>query len=99
MSLADGSAYDKHKPAGDHTTGTGIDIRPIRKDGRDLPITYEQPGYDREATQQLVDTLLATGGVKRIFFNDPQIKGVSPWKGHDNHLHVSVDPHWVRPPS
>ncbi|MHB1207388.1 MAG: hypothetical protein ACYCZX_17610, partial [Rhodospirillaceae bacterium] len=59
---------------------------------------YGDPGYDRQATQQLVDTLRATGGVQTIFFNDPEIKGVKYLAGHDDHLHVKVNPSWRRLP-
>jgi penicillin-insensitive murein endopeptidase len=95
MSKSDGSAYDGHGP--DHMTGVGIDIRPIRTDDKQVGVTYNDPAYDRAATQALVDTLHSTGGVQSIYFNDPQISGVSPWKGHDNHLHVRVDPNYQRP--
>ncbi len=106
MSKADLSPYDDRKSTSDHSKGTGIDIRPMRTDGKPLGIRYDQAGYDREATQALVNQLLATGGVKVIFFNDPEIKGVTPDRPgqgnvsqiHDNHLHVRVNPNWRRPP-
>ena len=77
-----------------------MDIRPLRKDGKNLGVTDKDPAYDREATQKLVDTFTATGGVEEIYFNDPLIKGVTPDpKGiHDNHLHVRVNPHYRRAP-
>jgi hypothetical protein len=96
MSLSDGSAYDKHSPTGDHTTGLGADIRPIRRDGRQERVSWQSPDYDRAATQRLVDTLRGTGGVNRILFNDPQLQGVHPVDGHDDHLHVRVNPSWRR---
>lgn len=99
MSNSTGTDYG-HTPGGDHTTGTGIDIRPVRKDGRNEGTNYNDPSYDREATQRLVDTLRATGAVKDIFFDDAQISGVrslGPKYPHANHLHVRVDPDWQRP--
>jgi len=97
MSSSDGSPYDtRHILTGDHSKGTGIDIRPIRHDGKQTGVTLNDPAYDRAATQKLVDQLRATGGVDRIFFNDPQITGASYDKGHDNHLHVRVNPSWKR---
>jgi hypothetical protein len=97
VSKADLSVFPPHSIAGDHTKGTGIDIRPVRTDGRQLDIRYDQPGYDREATQALVNGLLATGGVEKIFFNDLEIKGVQYEKNHDNHLHVRINPNYKRP--
>lgn len=106
LSNAQVTPYEGHSEKGDHATkGTGMDVRPIRKDGKNLPVTYQDPAYDREATQALVDAFKATGGVETIFFNDPEIKGVvpdrlPPSKGpiHHNHLHVRVNPNYRRPP-
>jgi len=100
MSQEDGLPYDGHK--GHQMTGRDVDIRPIRRDGNpgkikwNLPDGSINPEYDRDATQRLVDTLRATGGVNRIFFNDPAIRGVTPFKGHDNHMHMEVSPLWKR---
>jgi len=100
LSRPDLSPWDDHSKRGDHTKGTGIDIRPIRTDGKNASVTYRDPAYDREATQRLVDTFRATGGVEQIFFNDPEIKGVTrdPKGVHDNHLHVRVNSNYRRPP-
>ncbi len=100
LSKPDLSSWGDHSKRGDHTKGTGIDVRPIRTDGKNARVTYRDGVYDREATQKLVDTFRATGGVEQIFFNDPEIKGVTPDpKGvHDNHLHVRVNPNYRRPP-
>jgi murein endopeptidase len=38
--------------------------------------------------QKLVNSILKDSNVEKIYFNDPNVTGVSPWKGHDNHLHV-----------
>jgi len=97
MSMNDGRPYGKHDAKGGHAIGTSVDIRPLRKDGKPLPVTWQDPAYDRVATQRLVDAFLATGGVDRIRFNDPDIKGASYWDGHDDHLHVTVNPKWKKP--
>ncbi len=100
MSLADGSYFYPHTKKGDHTTGTAFDIRPVRTDGKNAGTDFTSADYDRAATQRLVDTLRATGGVKEIFFDDPEISGVrslGPKSPHTNHLHVQVDPNWQRP--
>ncbi len=98
MSKADGSAFPPHDEKGGHTTGTAFDMRPIRKDGKNASVDYNSPDYDRTATQRLVDTLRATGGVGTIYFNDPEIKGVTYLAGHGNHLHAQVDPNYRRGP-
>ena len=94
LSLQDGSKYGGHGIY--HQNGLAFDARPVRRDGQSLPVNMNDPAYDRVATQRMVDTLRATGGVDQILFNDPQIMGVSPYKGHDNHLHVRVNPSWTR---
>jgi len=94
LSLQDGSQYGRHGTY--HQNGLAFDARPVRQDGKSLPTNINDPAYDRQATQRMVDTLRATGGVDKIFFNDPEIKGVAPWKGHDNHLHGRVNPSWTR---
>jgi len=96
MGRADGSPVPGHLPTGDHTKGTTFDVRPMRKDGQMLGVRWQDPAYDRELTQRLVDTFLNTGGVTRIIFNDPQIRGVIPYRGFDDHLHITVDPNYKR---
>lgn len=72
-----------------HRDGTAFDVRPVRRDRKQQPVQWNwTESYDREATQRLVDVLLAAGA-KKILFNDPKIEGVTPWEGHDNHLHVA----------
>ncbi len=89
ISLITGEPYDRHEGHGD---GVGIDIRPVRKDGKQVGGTnYEtNPAYDREATQRLVYMFLKTGLVEKIYFNDPKIKGVQPLKDHSDHLHIKL---------
>jgi penicillin-insensitive murein DD-endopeptidase len=89
ISLEGGGPFPPH---GTHQQGLEFDVRPLRTDGAQAPVTWRDAAYDRAATQRLVDTLRATGQVDRILFNDPNIKGVTPYKGHDNHLHVKVKP-------
>lgn len=73
-----------------HRQGRHVDIRPLRKDGERLPVTIQSTDYDQERTRRLVEALLAHKNVRAILFNDSKIKGVSWWKGHDNHLHVTM---------
>lgn len=87
ISLPAGGPFKEH---GGHQNGLEVDVRPARTDNAPLPVTYRDSLYDRAATQQLVDAFHATGQVDKIFFNDPLVHGVQPWKGHDNHFHVQI---------
>jgi hypothetical protein len=84
----------KMSPHVSHDKGVDADLRLVRADGKEAPVTYRDAAYSRELTQALVDTIRANGvlAVKYIFFNDPAVKGVQPWKGHDDHLHVRFLP-------
>lgn len=88
ISLQGGGPFPPHTS---HQRGLDVDIRPLRSDLAQLPVTWRDPNYSRVFTQLLVDLILSTFGnhVRVIFFNDPQIRGVTPFSGHDNHLHVS----------
>jgi hypothetical protein len=80
-------------PHNSHHSGLDFDMRAMRKDGQEGRVAYGQANYDRDAT--LIQMLKESGRVKKILFNDPmaikQFKGfVQPYKGHDDHLHVTV---------
>lgn len=75
-------------PHSSHRNGGDVDIRPVRHDGAEAPVGWWDDAYSRSMTQALVDLLWATGDVELILFNDPHIRGVKPWSGHDHHLHV-----------
>jgi peptidoglycan hydrolase-like protein with peptidoglycan-binding domain len=86
ISLEHGTYFAPHEG---HLSGREVDLRLPRNDGAELPVMdYRDGTYSRTLTQHLVDKLWATGEVEVILFNDPNIKGVMPWSGHDNHLHV-----------
>ena len=87
VSLEDDSVFPPHSS---HRDGLQIDIRPIRLDGSEAPVNWRSSQYDRAATQQLVDILRSNQNVLNVYFNDPQIKGVSPLQGHNDHLHIEV---------
>ena len=57
MSLENGGHFPPHDDKGGHTDGSGADIRPVRKDGRSTGVSYNDPAYDRQGTQRLVDKL------------------------------------------
>lgn len=72
-----------------HRKGLEVDIRPIRKDGLQLPVSYFESSYDRRATIELILLFrLSTPGRMTIFFNDYAIPGVSHLARHDNHFHL-----------
>jgi hypothetical protein len=62
----------------------------MRTDGQEKPVTWQDPAYSRQLTQLLVDNFRAHANCTKIFFNDPNINGVQPLAGHDNHLHIEM---------
>jgi penicillin-insensitive murein endopeptidase len=87
MSFVHGTPMSPHKT---HRNGRNADIRPIRTDGKALPVKISDLVYSRERTKRLVEILRANQNVASILFNDTAIPGVKSWVGHDNHLHVST---------
>jgi penicillin-insensitive murein endopeptidase len=90
---------------GDHDThmdGLGIDVRPARKDGMTGPLAtvdYRHADYDCAATRRLLEGFIATGRVKSILFNDPELyndpvlkKYIRRYDGHNDHFHVQLLP-------
>lgn len=86
ISLPHGGYFPPHDS---HQVGLDVDFRLPRRDGSELPVgDYRDGTYSRSLTQHLVDLLWNTGEVTFILFNDPNVSGVKPWDGHENHLHV-----------
>ena len=87
ISLRGGGDIEGHAS---HETGRDVDMRPIRNDGTEGPLTWGQANYSRALTQELIDIIYANGvvKVKVIGFNDPGVQGCVNWVNHDNHLHV-----------
>lgn len=77
-------------PHSSHQTGLDVDFRLLRTDGARIGITFRDPSYSLSRTQDLVNTILNNSvlSVKLILCNDNKLKGVKPWPGHDDHLHV-----------
>jgi murein endopeptidase len=76
-----------------HQIGLDVDIRPMRKDGKDsypAALSYNDPNYSLELTTELVDVIRNNGflAVNTIAFLDKRIPNLSRWAGHDKHLHV-----------
>ncbi|MCX5805758.1 MAG: penicillin-insensitive murein endopeptidase [Proteobacteria bacterium] len=78
----------KFLPHSSHQNGQDVDVRPMRNDWVESNVSYKSPYYSQELTQGLVNILLKNPNIDKILFNDPGIKGVQPYKGHDNHLHI-----------
>lgn len=87
ISLADGVASNMHST---HKSGLEVDIRPLRKDGAEAPVRWDQQGYDHDATAALIDLFFIFAPVDFILFNDPHIPGVKPFRHHDDHFHVQL---------
>lgn len=89
ISLASGPDNDDHDS---HEDGLQVDIRPLRQDGLQRPVSWKQASlYDRIATRKLIGLFFSHPDVTIILFNDvsthPRVK---PWRGHDNHFHVAL---------
>jgi penicillin-insensitive murein endopeptidase len=87
ISLANGVIHPDHAT---HRSGLEVDIRPLRKDGKQLPCSRLDNQYDVEATKSLVQLFWESGLVRRVLFNDVSIPRVTYARGHDNHFHVDM---------
>jgi len=91
ISRRNGGPFPPHKS---HRTGIDVDIRPMRKDGKNLPVTVHDKQYDAGATRAVVEMIRGNAKVKLILFNDPALvaSGLTrKYAGHDNHLHIRFD--------
>jgi hypothetical protein len=87
MSFANGAKMSPHVT---HRNGRNADIRPLRTDGKMLPVDIFSDKYSRDYTEALVQVIRAHTNFHSLLFNDANIKGVTRWDGHDNHLHVTM---------
>jgi murein endopeptidase len=89
ISLADGEPYPKHRS---HVSGLEVDIRPLRRDGEHIPVYWQWVDqYDQAATARLIELFRSYPGVKKIYFNDPDLRHlVLPLIHHDHHFHVEL---------
>jgi hypothetical protein len=79
----------KMSPHDSHQKGKNVDIRPLRTDGLQEPVSIDDDEYSHDDTKLLVEQLLADANVKSILFNDKKIPKVTYYQGHHNHLHVN----------
>lgn len=87
ISLADGTEFKPHRS---HRNGLQVDVRALRKDGRETPCSIFDAQYDRTATVLLINLFQRHPFVHRILFNDTTIVGVRPARGHNDHFHVEL---------
>jgi murein endopeptidase len=89
ISLPGGETYPKHRS---HKSGLEVDIRPLRKDGERIPVYWQWADqYDQSATTRLIELFRSYPGVKKIYFNDPDLRHlVLPLIHHDHHFHVEL---------
>ena len=89
ISLAGGGAFEPHRS---HKKGLEVDIRPVRKDGKRIPVYWQSTDqYDQAATARLIELFRAYPGVGKVYFNDPDLRHlVLPRHHHDNHFHVEL---------
>lgn len=89
ISYRDGAAMAPHKT---HRNGFGVDIRPLRVDGLEKPVSIQQAAYSHELTKQLFILIANDPDCRLIYFNDIKIQHPIRFSiaGHDNHLHIEV---------
>ena len=73
-----------------YRSGLDVDVRPLRRDGKNMRVTRFDKLYDRDATAKLIGLFLNSGEVNVVYFNDLRIRGVKFLVGHDDHFHVTV---------
>ena len=91
-----GDYWDCHGNHHDqHQNGLEVDLRYVRNDNIESPVTISSTAYDRPRTQQLVNLFLglATGAGVTILSSDDQLQGVWVVGGHTDHLHI-----WIADP-
>ena len=87
ISLANGVKPGDHDS---HRSGLELDVRPLRKDGLEEPIRWQDPEYDKDGTAKLIDLFRTFAPVITILFNGPDIPFVKKWIRHDDHFHLRL---------
>lgn len=87
-----GGPFPPHRS---HRIGFHVDVRPIRTDRANYPVSIvgsTAKFYDGIATRALVRIARRHSSFKSVLFNDISIPGVTPYSGHNNHLHFTIKP-------
>jgi hypothetical protein len=87
ISLPDGRKPTDHAS---HRDGLQVDIRPLRKDGREDPVRWFEAEYDLEATKKLLELFRTFTPVIKVLFNDARVPFVKPFPDHDHHMHIEL---------
>lgn len=87
ISMAGGPKPPDHDS---HRSGLEVDVRPLRKDGREEPVAWCDANYDLEGTARLIDLFRTYAPVVKIYFNGPEIPFVKRAVRHDDHFHVKL---------
>ena len=88
ISRADAFDDDDHDS---HLDGLQVDVRPLRKDGLEEPVTWRQAQlYDRDGTAKLIELFRTFAPVRLVLFNDTSIPFVRTARRHDDHFHVAL---------
>jgi len=90
ISKKGGGPFPPHKS---HRLGVDVDVRPMRLDGQNEPVTITDSEFDRPLTTALITLWWQKAPVQAVFFNDPTViaAGLSQFvNGHHNHFHVRL---------
>ena len=87
ISLADGVETPDHSS---HKIGFEVDVRPLRIDGLELPVSWWDRNYDKNGTLRLIELFRTFASVSVVYFNAPDIPFVKKAKSHDNHFHLEL---------
>jgi len=87
ISRADGFNDRDHNS---HLNGLQVDVRPVRRDGAEMPVVWTDRWYDKEATARLIGLFRTFAPVKFVLFNDTSIPFVKCADRHDDHFHVAL---------
>jgi hypothetical protein len=90
ISKKGGGPMPPHKS---HQLGVDVDVRPMRKDGENAPVTITDSQFDRELTTELIKLWWRLAPTQAVFFNDQSVidAGLSRFvNGHHNHFHVRL---------
>jgi len=90
ISLKGGGPFSPHAS---HQHGLDLDVRPVRKDGKNLPVDMSESQYQRASTTELIDLWWTNAPVQLVYFNDQTVinAGLSiHCAGHNDHFHVRL---------
>lgn len=80
-------------PHASHKRGLDIDVRPVRKDGQNLPVDMSDSQYHRGLTTELIDLWWTNAPVQLVYFNDQTVIDAhlsTKCAGHNDHFHVRL---------